>query len=84
MSTPKFAHNVFQTANHEAMRDWYCTVLDAHVVYEDATWASRTVQYQSRIASWLAVWKTLWANVGLDISSSSDASVRPGVLWVTP
>ena len=36
MSTPKFAHNVFQTANHEAMRDWYCTVLDAHVVYEDA------------------------------------------------
>jgi catechol-2,3-dioxygenase len=37
MSTPKFAHNVFQTANHEAMRDWYCTVLDAHVVYEDAT-----------------------------------------------
>jgi hypothetical protein len=37
MSRPKFAHNVFQTANHEAMRDWYCTVLDAHVVYEDAT-----------------------------------------------
>jgi catechol 2,3-dioxygenase-like lactoylglutathione lyase family enzyme len=37
MSKPKFAHNVFQTANHEAMRDWYCTVLDAHVVYEDAT-----------------------------------------------
>ncbi len=36
MSKPKFAHNVFQTANHEAMRDWYCTVLDAHVVYEDA------------------------------------------------
>ncbi|MGH3298918.1 MAG: hypothetical protein ACRDP7_44710, partial [Trebonia sp.] len=34
MSKPKFAHNVFQTANHEAMRDWYCTVLDAHVVYE--------------------------------------------------
>jgi hypothetical protein len=32
MSKPKFAHNVFQTANHEAMRDWYCTVLDAHVV----------------------------------------------------
>jgi catechol-2,3-dioxygenase len=37
MSNPKFAHNVFQTANHEAMRGWYCTVLDAHVVYEDAT-----------------------------------------------
>jgi hypothetical protein len=37
MSKPKFAHNVFQTANHGAMRDWYCTVLDAHVVYEDAT-----------------------------------------------
>ena len=37
MSKPKFAHNVFQTAQPEAMRDWYCTVLDAHVVYEDAT-----------------------------------------------
>ena len=37
MSKPKFAHNVFQTAHHEAMRDWYCTVLDGHVVYEDAT-----------------------------------------------
>jgi hypothetical protein len=37
MFTPKFAHNVFQTANHEAMRDWHGTVLDAHVVYEDAT-----------------------------------------------
>ena len=33
MSKPKFAHNVFQTAQPEAMRDWYCTVLDAHVVY---------------------------------------------------
>jgi catechol-2,3-dioxygenase len=37
MSKPKFAHNVFQTAKPEAMRDWYCTVLDAHVVYQDAT-----------------------------------------------
>lgn len=37
MSKPKFAHNVFLTAQPEAMRDWYCTVLDAHVVYEDPT-----------------------------------------------
>ena len=37
MSKPKFAHNVFQTAKPEAMRDWYCTVLDGHVVYQDAT-----------------------------------------------
>jgi len=32
---PKFAHVVFQTGQPDAMRDWYCTVLDGHVVYED-------------------------------------------------
>ncbi|WP_174187293.1 VOC family protein [Nocardia barduliensis] len=31
---PKFAHVVLQTSRFEQMRDWYCTVLDAHVVYE--------------------------------------------------
>ena len=30
----KFAHVVFQTAQLEAMRDWYCTLLDGRVVYE--------------------------------------------------
>jgi catechol-2,3-dioxygenase len=35
MSTrPKFAHVVLQTSRVEEMRDWYCRVLDAHVVYE--------------------------------------------------
>ncbi|WP_410574775.1 VOC family protein [Amycolatopsis sp. cmx-4-61] len=34
-ATPKFAHVVFQTAQPEAMRTWYCTVLDGHVVYSD-------------------------------------------------
>ncbi|MCB8910581.1 VOC family protein [Rhodococcus pyridinivorans] len=33
-STPKFAHVVLQTSRLEEMRDWYCTVLDAHVVFE--------------------------------------------------
>jgi len=37
MSKPKFAHNVFQTAKPKEMRDWYCTVLDGHVVYSDET-----------------------------------------------
>jgi hypothetical protein len=32
MSKPTFAHNVFQTAQPQQMRDWYCTVLDGHVV----------------------------------------------------
>ncbi len=32
---PKFAHVVFQTGQPGEMRDWYCTVLDGHVVYED-------------------------------------------------
>ncbi|GAA2130471.1 VOC family protein [Actinomadura napierensis] len=35
MPTPKFAHVVFQTGQPAAMRDWYCSVLDGHVVYED-------------------------------------------------
>lgn len=33
-ATPKFAHVVFQTPRFDQMRDWYCKVLDAHVVYE--------------------------------------------------
>ncbi|MEE4546631.1 VOC family protein [Streptomyces sp. V4-01] len=36
MATPKFAHVVFQTSQPAAMRDWYCAVLEGHVVYEDA------------------------------------------------
>lgn len=32
---PKFAHAVLMTNRLAAMRDWYCTVLDAHVVYEN-------------------------------------------------
>jgi catechol-2,3-dioxygenase len=31
---PKLAHVVFQTNQLEAMRDWYCTVLNAQVVHE--------------------------------------------------
>lgn len=33
-ATPKFAHVVLQTSRLEEMRNWYCTVLDAHVVFE--------------------------------------------------
>ena len=33
-ATPTFAHVVLQTNRLEEMRDWYCTVLDAHVVFE--------------------------------------------------
>jgi catechol 2,3-dioxygenase-like lactoylglutathione lyase family enzyme len=32
---PKFAHVVFQTGQPREMRDWYCAVLDGHVVYQD-------------------------------------------------
>lgn len=32
---PKFAHVVYQTGQPAQMRDWYCAVLDGHVVYED-------------------------------------------------
>lgn len=34
---PKFAHVVYQTIKPKEMRDWYCTVLDGHIVYEDDT-----------------------------------------------
>jgi catechol-2,3-dioxygenase len=30
---PRLAHVVLQTGQPEAMRDWYCKVLDAHVVH---------------------------------------------------
>ncbi len=32
---PKLVHIVFQTSQPKEMIDWYCQVLDAHVVYED-------------------------------------------------
>ncbi|AHH19785.1 putative extradiol ring-cleavage dioxygenase [Nocardia nova SH22a] len=32
---PKFAHVVFQTGQPNVVRDWYCAVLDGHVVYQD-------------------------------------------------
>jgi len=35
MPPTKLAHLVFQTNRIGAMRDWYCTVLDGHVVYEN-------------------------------------------------
>jgi catechol-2,3-dioxygenase len=34
-SKPKFSHIVFQTAQGEAMRNWYSTVLDGYVVFSD-------------------------------------------------
>jgi catechol-2,3-dioxygenase len=36
MAGPTFAHIVVKTNRLEEMRDWYCTVLDAKVVYENA------------------------------------------------
>ncbi len=33
-TSPKYAHTVLMTNRVNAMRDWYCTVLGAHVVYE--------------------------------------------------
>ena len=35
MPPTKLAHLVFQTNRLSAMRDWYCTVLDGHVIYEN-------------------------------------------------
>lgn len=34
MATPKFAHVVLQTGQLNAMVDWYCTLLEGHVVFE--------------------------------------------------
>lgn len=32
--TPSFAHVVFRTSQMQALKQWYCNLLDAHVVYE--------------------------------------------------
>ncbi|CAN3131182.1 VOC family protein [Mycobacterium sp. smrl_JER01] len=34
-AAPKLTHVVFQTGQPAEMRDWYCKVLDGHVVYQD-------------------------------------------------
>lgn len=33
-TAPKFAHVVFETGQMKTMRDWYCELLEGHVVYE--------------------------------------------------
>jgi alpha-beta hydrolase superfamily lysophospholipase len=66
---PKFAHVVFQTGQPGEMRDWYCTVLDGHVVYEDAALTFITFDEEHRrpvivsgrssggvIAAWLSAY----------------------------
>ena len=35
MPPTKLAHVVYQTNRMAAMRDWYCAVLDGHVIYEN-------------------------------------------------
>ncbi len=35
MATPKFAHVVLQTSRRAEMVDWYCALLDAHVVFQN-------------------------------------------------
>jgi len=35
MPPSKLAHVVFQTNHIKELRDWYCTVLDGHVIYEN-------------------------------------------------
>ena len=35
VSPSLFAHFVLRTAQRDAMRDWYCTVLNAHTVFEN-------------------------------------------------
>jgi hypothetical protein len=38
---PKFAHVVLQSPRFDAIREWHCSVLVAHVVYQ-GHWAERT------------------------------------------
>ncbi len=35
VSPSLYAHHVLRTSNRDALRDWYCTVLNAHVVFEN-------------------------------------------------
>ena len=35
MPPTKLSHVVFQTNRRKEMQDWYCDVLECHVVYED-------------------------------------------------
>jgi|GEM_PF-6517337 catechol 2,3-dioxygenase-like lactoylglutathione lyase family enzyme len=98
MSKPKFAHNVFQTAQPEAMRDWYCTVLDAHVVYEDATLTFLTfddehhrvallhppIPMQAKTATTAALHHSAYTFDSIDASATSKARHRSWPAGVTP
>jgi catechol 2,3-dioxygenase-like lactoylglutathione lyase family enzyme len=43
MSVPKLAHIVLQTNRLQEMRDWYCRLLDARVVYENPVMVFLTI-----------------------------------------
>jgi catechol-2,3-dioxygenase len=69
-ATPKFAHIVFQTSQPKEMIDWYCAVLDAHVVYQDDGLAFITFDDEHHRVAFIK------APVPLDRKTPSTASMH--------
>jgi catechol 2,3-dioxygenase-like lactoylglutathione lyase family enzyme len=62
MSVPKLAHIVLQTNRLQGMRDWYCRLRDARVVYENPAMAAEGATHYTASNSILP--HPLWALVG--------------------
>jgi len=78
MPPTKLAHVVFQTNRIPQMRDWYCAVLDARVIYEDARLCFVTYDDEHhRVA--FADFGPLAANPGSDARLQVQSTDRPGL-----
>ena len=62
----KFAHVVFKTARRDEMRDWYCTVLGAHLVFENSMISFITFDDEHH--------RMAFANTGVTRDSSLDVA----------
>lgn len=66
MAAPKkLAHVVFRTGNLAAMRDWYCTVLEAHVAFSNDFVAFITYDDEHH--------RVAFANLGATAQPAADA-----------
>ena len=73
MPPTKLAHLVFQTNRLPPMRDWYCTVLDGHVIYENPHlfFSPTTTSTTGSPSSTSARWRPR------DLSAGGDLRYRP-------
>lgn len=69
MKNKTFAHIVFQTPRFQEMQDWYCTVLEAHIVFKNQMLSFLTFDEEHHRIAFLA------APPGAEMTAKTPATV---------